>query len=388
MRSTRAIVHLHHLKENIRTLHGHVLDNGNQRDVRLCVAVKANAYGHGIVNVARAAIEAGADHLAVATADEGALLREHGIRVPILVYSLLTPEEIPEAVRARLTLFVADAGYARAIEEEALRQETRCAVHAVVDTGMGRIGCKPAELPALADVLSSFEHISFAGVGTHFPDADGDDPAFTEHQIERFTTALSATVARGIDTGIVHAANSAATVYYPGSWLNMVRPGIAVYGYCPSSAVGSPLSVTPVMELETRIVFMKQVERGTPISYGLTYRTSERTWIATLPVGYGDGVSRLLSNCGHVLVHPSNGAAFTAPIVGRICMDQLMIELGPAARAALYDRVTLFGPHAAGPTAETVANLIGTIPYEVTCNISPRVPRVYYDEAGHDETGD
>lgn len=383
MRSTRAIIHLDHLKSNIRALREHLRRHSRSSEgaeTRICVAVKADGYGHGAVAVARAAVEAGADHLAVATAEEGSELREHGVRVPILLYSLLTPEELPEVVESRLTPLVADAEYAALLEREAAARSRRCAVHAVVDTGMGRIGCKPEELPALADVLTSFEHLDFAGVGTHFPDADGKERAFTERQIERFTEAVRATRARGIDTGIVHAANSGASVHYPAAWLDMIRPGISVYGYYPSTEQERPVQLTPVMELETKIVFLKQVPEGTPISYGLTYYTREQSWIATLPVGYGDGLSRLLSNVGEVLVHPSGGESFRAPIVGRVCMDQIMINLGPSKRASLYDRVTIFGPDSAGPDAETVALQTGTIPYEVTCNISARVPRIYRDE--------
>jgi alanine racemase len=380
MRATRAIVYLSHLQQNIRALHAHLEQASGGTGTRICVAVKADGYGHGAVEVAKAAVQAGADHLAVATAEEGSELRQGGLRVPILLYSLVTPEELGQVVEARLTPLVADLAYAEHLDREAAAHRRVCSVHAVVDTGMGRIGCRPDELPILAEGLSRFEHLELHGVGTHFPDADGADPSFTEHQIERFAAAVQAVRARGIDPGIVHAANSGASVHYPASWLDMVRPGISVYGYYPSTEQARPLPLTPVMELETRIVFLKQVPAGTPISYGLSYYTERESWIATLPVGYGDGVSRLLSNNGEVLVRPAGTEPFAAPIVGRVCMDQIMINLGERCRAALYDRVTLFGPDPAGPSAETVALRTGTIPYEVTCNISSRVPRVYCTE--------
>jgi len=372
MRATKAIIHLENLRHNIRLVRRHV-----GPDKKICMAVKADAYGHGVHKVVQTALSEGIESFAIATVQEGIDIRTEGVDVPILLLSLPLPEELPEVIRHGLTPLVTDRHFLRVLEDAAAEQGRRIEVHLKVDTGMGRIGCFPEDAVELATLTSASRWLRLAGVCTHFPVADLPENAFTTAQIERFAKIIEAIRAKGIDTGLVHAANSGAVLGYPASHFDMVRPGILLYGYYPSQDQPRALPVRPVMELESRIVFLKRVPKGTSISYGMTYLTDRETTIATIPVGYGDGYSRLLSGRGEVLVDRKR-----YPIVGRICMDQLMVDLGAAPSVALYDRVTLFGPDPDGPDAEHIATLIGTIPYEVTCDINKRVPRLYTDQAG------
>ncbi len=374
MRATKAIIHLENLRHNIRLVRRHI---GPEK--RICMAVKADAYGHGVHRIVQTALSEGVESFAIATVQEGIDIRTEGVEVPILLLSLPLPEELPEVIRHDLTPLVTDRRFLRVLEDAAAAQGRRIGVHLKVDTGMGRIGCFPEDAVELATLTSVSRWLQLAGVCTHFPVADLPGSAFTEAQTERFAAIVEAIRSKGIDPGLVHAANSGAVLGYPAAHFDMVRPGILLYGYYPSQEQPRSLPVRPVMELESRIVFLKRVARGTPISYGMTYLTDRETTIATIPVGYGDGYSRLLSGRGEVLVDHKR-----YPIVGRICMDQLMVDLGTDPDVELYDRVTLFGPNPNGPDAESIATLIGTIPYEVTCDINKRVPRLYTDSADGD----
>lgn len=338
----------------------------------LCLAVKADAYGHGIAQIGRAASEVGVDYLAVATADEGIELRESGCKLPILLYSLATPPEIPEIVRYAITPILSDREQVEAYSLAAIAGETMLAVHIKVDTGMGRIGCAPEEAAGLAASVAEAPGLTLGGTSTHFAAADSADDSYTSLQMERFSAAIREIRGAGISPGIVHAANSGGLIAHPDTWFDMVRPGILAYGLYPSDEQERLLPLMPVMELESQLVYLKQVEADSAISYGMSWRAPERTWIGTIPIGYGDGYNRLLSNRGEVAI---GGERF--PIVGRVCMDQLMVNLGASPRVRRYDRVTLFGSTESAPTAEDLATICGTIPYEITCNISKRVPRIY-----------
>jgi len=338
----------------------------------LCLAVKADAYGHGIAPVALAAADCGVDYLAVATADEGIEVRAAGSRLPILLYSLPAPEEIPQIVAHRVTPILSDEEQIDAFSAEAVRAGTTVTVHMKVDTGMGRIGCRPRDAAALARHIVTAGGLALGGVSTHFAASDSDDERYTKEQIERFELALSAIRAEGIDPGIVHAANSGGVIAHPESWYDMVRPGILAYGYYPSGEQARPLRLKPVMQLVSKVVYIKEVDAGTAVSYGMTWRAPRRTHIGTIPVGYGDGYSRLLSNRGRVLIDGS-----TYPIVGRVCMDQVMVDLGPICTVERYADVVIFGHEEGAPTAEDLASVCGTITYEITCAISRRVPRIY-----------
>lgn len=367
MRATRAIIHLDNLQHNIRLVQEQV-----GRKVKICIAVKADAYGHGAVEVAQAGIKSGVFALGVATVLEGIELRQADIKSPILLYSLPIPEEIPEIVKYDITPLVADEDFIIALQELSVLQNKVIEVHIKVDTGMGRIGCQPEDTHKLARLISECSNLKLAGVCTHFPAADKKERSFTLKQIEILKRVVAQLKENNINPGIIHAANSGAIIDQPEAYFDMVRPGIMLYGYYPSQEQKRILPLKPVMELITKVVFIKKVKKGTPVSYGMTYKTGEETKIATLPLGYADGYNRLLSNKGDVFVKNKR-----YKICGRVCMDQCMIDIGIKSDIKLYEDVTLFGPNPQGPDGEEIAILLNSIPYEVTCNISKRVPRIY-----------
>ncbi|MFW6261648.1 MAG: alanine racemase, partial [Spirochaetota bacterium] len=295
-----------------------------------------------------------------------------GSNLPILLYSLATPEEIPDAVARDLTPILSDAQQVDAYASEAARQERRLTVHIKVDTGMGRIGCRPDDAPSLARRVADAHSLVLGGVSTHFASADSADESYTKGQIRAFEDALAGIRAARVDPGIVHAANSGGVIAHPEAWYDMVRPGIVAYGSYPSAEQPRVLELRPVMELRSRVVYLKQVDPGEAVSYGMTWRAPRRTWIGTIPVGYGDGYNRLLSNRGRVLI---GGESY--PIAGRVCMDQIMVDLGPQLRVERYEEAVLFGYTPGAPGVEELAGLCDTIPYEITCSITKRVPRVY-----------
>jgi alanine racemase len=370
MRATRAIIHLDKYTGNLRAVKERV---GGRL---ICAAVKADAYGHGAAAVARASLEAGAACLGVSAVREGEELREEGITAPVLLFSPALPAEIPQLVENRLTPFVSDGEYADLLEKAAASAGIRLPVHLKIDTGMGRIGCAPEEAPGLARSIASCPSLEYAGTATHLAVADSaasDDIAYTEKQLDCFKNAVDAIRAAGVDPGIVHAANSGAVILHPGAWFDMVRPGILLYGYNTVGSGGNlpPLHVQPVMELCTNVVLIKRVKKGEAVSYGRTWVAKQDTEIAVLPVGYADGLPRLASGKWQAFI---NGKAY--PLVGRVCMDQCMVDIGCAANGEVrrWDDAVIFGGVA--PGADELAERIGTIPYEITCNINKRVMRV------------
>ncbi len=372
MRATRARIHLGRLKTNIAVIRSRI-----GTGTAICVPIKADAYGHGAVRVAVAAIRAGASHLAVASVQEGVELRESGIVAPVLLLSLPLPEELPDIVAHRMTPLVADEEFARAVADAAEAAGERTAVHLKIDTGMGRIGCRPEDAASLARLVSGMDSLAIQGTSTHLAVADSLDPgdfAYTKAQIALFSEALLSIRQAGVDPGIAHAANSGGVALHPDSRFDMVRPGLLVYGYQPVDNDPDPLPVEPVMEFDTRIVFLKTVRKGESVSYGRAWTADRDTLIATLPVGYADGLARNLSGRLNALIGDR-----LYPIVGRICMDQCMVDLGPESEVKRWDRAVLFGPDPRGPSAADLARELGTIPYEITCGINRRVPRVYVD---------
>jgi alanine racemase len=370
MRATHALVHLDRFRENIRAVRERI---GAER--RICVPVKADAYGHGALPLALAALEAGADCLAVAFVQEGGELRQGGIGAPILLLSQSLPAELGDLVRWGLSPLVSDGAYVDALAAI----EGDLTVHLKVDTGMGRAGCRPEEAVELAGRIVSRRGLRLGGVATHLAVADSllpPDIAYTNEQLGRFQAAVAAIRDAGIDPGIVHAANTGGVLYHPGSWFDMVRPGILLYGYPPAGAL--PLKVRPVMELRSNVVAIKKLQKGDSVSYGRTWIAPEDTLVAIVPVGYGDGFRRGLSNNWQVGIRGNQ-----YPVVGRICMDQCMVSLGspaPGTPVAPGDDVIVFGEADDGSapgTAADMAERLDTIPYEITCGISKRVPRVY-----------
>ena len=367
MRPTRAIIHTDNFRHNIRLIRNHV-----GREKLVCAAIKADAYGHGANELCRIAIEEGVGYFAIATVGEGVSLRKSNLTIQIILLTLTIPEEFSEIISNGIQPFVSDRAYIKGLNREAKKQGRVVEVHLHIDSGMGRIGCRPEEAAELAKLIESLDSIELKGVSTHFACADEPSKSMTKDQIIKFKSAVDSIKDNGIDPGIVHASNSAAIVSYPMSWIDMVRPGIILYGYYPGHEQKRSLPVKPVMELRTEVVFIKKVAAGQPLSYGATYVTDKETYIATLPVGYGDGYNRLLSSRGVILI---NGKQYT--VAGRVCMDQLLIDLGSETDVDLYDEAILFGEGPDAPTAEDLADMLDTISYEITCNVNTRVPRVY-----------
>lgn len=381
MRASRAIIHLDNFRNNVNVIRAFI---GNEK--KICVSVKADAYGHGAVQCAKAAVECGADYLAVATVDEGLELRKEGISVPILLLSLCIREEMDSLIENKLTPLVFGKEYIDELEKAAERHNTRLCVHLAIDTGMGRIGCLAEDAAKTAKRIVSSNYLSFGGICTHFAVADSvseEDRAYTKKQIAAFQFAVNSVGEAGIDTGIVHSSSSGALLDLEEARFDMVRPGIIVYGYYPGDITetylakkGTPIHLEPVMSLETQIVAIRDFSAGKSISYGHTWTAETDTKIGVLPIGYADGVLRRFAKDGDFRVAIDGKAYF---VRGRICMDQCMIDLGQNSSVKLYDKVILFGAKANGAlqTAQDIADKIGTIPYEITCGVTKRVPRVF-----------
>ncbi len=372
---TRAHVHLDHIRANLEAVRDRV---GSDR--KILVAVKANAYGHGLVQVARMAAETGsADWLGVATLEEGRTLRACGVTLPILKFSPAFPEELPAAVEAGLTLAVCTEEDVRALQAQAAAREVSVKVHLKVDTGMARIGVAPALAPALARLIEESPSLELEGIFTHLPVADtAAEDEYTRGQLALFADVVcqvQETIGREVE--LVHAANSGGVLVHETSWLDMVRPGIMSYGHYPDASTRRTVPLRPGLTWMTRISFLKYVRGGTTVGYGRTWTAPYDTWIATIPVGYGDGYNRGLSSRGSVLI---SGRRY--PIAGRVCMDQTMVDVGPDLSVAVGDDVVLLGRSGDEEiTATEMADLLGTISYEITCAIGARVPRVYDDPA-------
>ena len=375
MRATRAVINLNILRDNLKAIKSYI-----GSEVSIALSIKANAYGHGSIAVAKTAEAVGIYTFGISNTDEAVELRNAGIAGRILLYSLPVPEEIPVLVSQNIECFVGDEKLISLFADEAERQNTTAVLHIKVDTGMGRIGCSPEKLPVLAEVVYRDKYLKLGGICTHFPASGNTNSDFTREQVKIFKYWTDKVKKLGIPAGILHAANSDALLYVPESHMDMVRPGLLAYGYYPdgtAESVKRKVPVKPVMEFKTKVVFLKRVKAGTPISYGMTYRTKRETVIATLAAGYGDGYNRLLSNRGKVLIR---GKLY--PVAGRICMDQFMVDMGLKSDVRLYDDAVLFGRKEPGkednaPDASDIAGVTKTIPYEVTLLVSQRVPRVY-----------
>lgn len=337
-------------------------------------AVKADGYGHGALSVARHLEQtATADWFGVATVAEGIDLRHAGISSPILKLSPCFPEEAEAALVSGLTLTVIDEQTIDMVQAAASNVGVVAPVHLKIDTGMGRLGLPAQRAASLATRIDRAPNLALEGFFSHLAVADSPaHDAYTDAQRARFTEALDAvSVVRGRPP-IVHLANSGGVLAHPDTWFDMVRPGIMIYGAYPDPTTPHTIELHPALEWRTRVAFVKDVAVGQSISYGCTWTASRETRIATIPVGYGDGYNRGLSNRGSVLI---GGQRY--PIVGRVCMDQFMVDLGPGSPVARGVEVVLVGRSGDQQiTTSDLAELLGTIPYEVTCVITGRVPRV------------
>ena len=353
------------LRENVR-----VIRESLPCKTLLMAVVKADAYGHGIVHVARNALYAGADWLAVARTDEGVVLREAGIEAPILVLGAASGLEIGDGVRHDLTLAVTDPRMVQAVQRWAAKEERQGYVHLKLDTGMGRIGVRTAdEVRGMMEAVEQCPNVSLTGAFTHFADADGTDDTYTMAQLSRFkelTSLLPAGILR-------HCANSAAIHRYPGAAMDMVRAGISMYGYPP---VQTDITLRPVMDWKTAVTYVKQIAPGDMVSYGCTFKADRSTMMATVACGYGDGYHRSATGKAEVIIH-----GVRCPVVGRICMDQMMVDVTALDDVEPGDEAVLIGADGGDViTAEDLGAWCGTISYEVLLAATERVHRRWIND--------
>lgn len=350
---------------------------------RLMAVVKANAYGHGAEKVARTALAHGASWLGVARLSEAVALREAGIEAPVLIFGYTSKAGVPHLLRYNLRQAVLDLSHARNLSRAAEKEGGRLFCHIKVDTGMGRVGFDAVDGPLeesarrCAEAVieaASLPGIHAEGIFTHFATADEIDLAPARVQLTRFSTVLSHLEAKGLTFEVRHAANSAGILTLPEACFDMVRGGISLYGLNPSRQVRADLKgVRPAMAVKGCVVQVKRVKKGGAVSYGATWRAEVDTLVATVPCGYGDGYSRLLSGRGRMLVRGQS-----APILGRICMDMTMIDVSAIESVQVGDEVVVMGRQgAAVVSVDEIAEIIGTINYEVTCMVASRVPRIY-----------
>ena len=347
-------------------------------EVKIMAAVKADAYGHGAVRCARRLEAEGVDWFGVALPEEGIELRASGITKPILCLAGFWAGQENACLRRNLTPVVYRVDKIESLDRAARDADIVANVHVKIDTGMGRLGVRSDDVAPFCEALSRFQNIRVDGLMTHLASADDPDQEdFTKAQLERFELAVELFRGRGFSPSYIHAANSAAAFAYPKGRGNMVRPGGALYGFSrdvlPPNIATPPLR--PALSLRSRIMLLKTVGRGAKLGYGCTFETDRESLIATVPIGYDDGYRRALSNRGRVIV----GGKF-APVVGRVSMDLTLIDVTDVPGVSLDDQVTLLGRDGElSIAAEEVAELAGTISYEITCGISGRVPRLYFN---------
>jgi alanine racemase len=378
---TWAEINLNAYAHNIRELR-----RVTRPTARLMAVVKANGYGHGSVEVSREALQNGAQYLGVARINEAIPLREAGLDVPILIFGYTPPDLAPFLIDYELTQTIYSLSTASALSEQATRKGKKINVHLKVDSGMGRLGFllaatndTPDDVMArnsirAIEAITRLPGLTVEGIFTHFATADSADKSYADLQLDRFMDFLNRLQKEGLEPPVRHTANSGALIDMPNSHLDMVRPGIATYGLHPSEEVNkSRVDLWPVMSVKSRVIHLKQVPPGFNISYGITFQTKKQTTIATVPVGYADGFNRLLSSRGHMLVHGQR-----VPIVGRVCMDLTMLDVGDVSGVALEDEVVVFGEQGdEAVTADEIASHLDTINYEIVSTVTARVPRIY-----------
>lgn len=359
------------VKNNVKNIRGLLKDG-----TRLLAVIKADAYGHGAVEVAKSLLfDGGADYFGVATYGEAEQLRRAGINTPVLILGAVFGDEYAELVKDNITLTVFDFDTAKKLSDTAKKLGKTAKIHIKIDTGMARIGFLPSE-DAVEEIIkiSKLDGIEIEGMFSHFAKADEADKMPTRVQFEKFMFIKNELLKKGIKIPICHICNSAGIIDFPEYHLDMVRSGIITYGYYPSDFVNKDaLKLESAMSFKSRVVHIKTVEAGTNVSYGGTFTAKEKMKIATVSAGYADGYNRLLSNKADVII---NGER--CRVLGRVCMDQLMVDATHLKNINLGDEVILFGKSGNNTvTVEETAEIIGTINYEVLCSLSKRVPGVY-----------
>lgn len=374
LRHTRAVVDLDALDHNLSLLARRVPGAG------LLPAVKADGYGHGAAAIAAACEQWGATMLAVANLEEYLCLRDRGITLPVLILEEIFPNEVPPALEAGARLTAGSVSYARLVSDKAGQLGTTAIIHVNIDTGMGRMGLYGDDPVSLLLEIAALPGITLEGVYSHFPGADEVDTSFAHEQIRRTQSVVQTLEGEGVRVRYRHIANSGALIQFPQAvaW-DLVRPGIAMYGMYPSEDIDRTIGLRPVMRLESRLVKVTRYDREWTIGYGRTWKVGPGSVIGIVPIGYGDGFPRMLSNRGAVLVH-----GMRMPIAGRVSMDMVAVDLTSLPEAAVVgDEVVLMGRQEWAPDrsdeidALELARLCNTITYEITCGLTIRVPRVY-----------
>ena len=373
-RATRAEIDLTAFRHNLQNLRKYL-----DPQTRIMAIVKADAYGHGAVSCARIAVESGAaNYLGAGVIEEGIELRENGLNAPILILGSIFPDEAEDLVRHNLATILCTQPLAQALSKEAEKQDKTVSVHIKVDTGMNRLGISPENLPALLDQVRNLKNLKIEAVSTHFSSADDEDLSVTQAQLEKFQTALTILQKEGVHTPIVHCANTSALFKFPESHFNMVRPGLILYGVLPSPSLRPVIDqgenpFQPVMQWKSQIILLKPIAKNQPVSYSGSFTTQRDSLIATLPIGYADGLHRMLSNKMDVLIRGRR-----VPQVGNICMDMILIDVTDIPDVQAGDEVVIFGRQGDEMiSVEELAVKGKTIPYEILCSVSKRVPRIY-----------
>ncbi len=363
---TWVVIDLDKLRNNFRNIKRYL------HDVKILGAVKAEAYGHGGIEVSKVLKEEGIDALGVASVEEAVNLKSLGLSIIIL--SPTFSFDIPTIVKEGFVPTVTYTRFADQLGKEAEKQQKKVSIHIEIDTGMGRTGVPYYEAFQFIHEIHNKRWIKIDGIFTHFAEAESNDKDFTYLQLKRFNHIVNSLGKNGISIPYYHTANSAALLDIKSSYFNMIRPGLLLYGLYPKEKKN--IEVSPIMSLNTRVCYLKWIDRGNSVSYGRTYRSKKKTKVATISIGYGDGLPRLLSNKGEVIIRRKR-----APVIGNICMDLTMIDVTDINDVKIGDKVTVIGKDGDEEiSADDVACISQTIGYEITSNIGPRVPRIYIEK--------
>ena len=368
VRPTRVEVDLKILAENFKSIKSHI------GKTKVMPVLKANAYGHGLVRVAQLYEELKADYLGVAVVEEGILLREMGVKMPILVLGGVWGNQIPLFLKHNLSITASSIDKLKQIDETSAQMKTKAIVHLKIDTGMERIGVHYYNAEKFLEAAYSYKNINVEGIYSHFATAESEDLTFTKLQLERFNEVLDYYSKHSVKQPIRHISNSGAILQLPEANLDMVRPGIMLFGVYPSKNIKKTVVVKPALTWKSLVVYFKVIKAGNAVGYGLTWKPDHNIRAVTVPVGYGDGYLRSMSHKAKVLL---NGKLY--PVVGNISMDQIVVNIENDS-AYNSDEVILLGSDGKNSiTAEDLAEWAGTIPYEILTNINTRVPRIYLE---------
>lgn len=376
VKRTWAEISLNAIEHNYNVIRNKVAD-----DTKVCCVIKADGYGHGAVELSQVYEKLGADFFAVSNIDEGIEIRKSGSKLPIVILGYTPVSEAENLAEYDISQAVFSLEYAKELSEKCVEEDCICKMHIKVDSGMSRIGFMCQEFPrdeySIEEICEAccLPNLEVEGLFTHFcvSDEDAEGREFTNKQYENFIHVRDSLKKRGVDISVVHCSNSGAIEDYPETCCDMVRAGIILYGLAPSSKLAERLDLVPAMTLKTVVAFVKEVQKGATISYGRTFTADRKMKIATVPIGYADGFIRQNAKDGYMMV---NGKK--AKIVGRICMDQTMLDVTDIEDVKTGDEVVVFGTGENGePTADSLAENTGTINYETVCLVGKRVPRIY-----------